>query len=116
MKSKRLIFVLMCFLMMSEMSAQNDGFFNETAASRDSNGAGFNFNIMPLSGNYGYLLDVLEMTDGLYFNDIEKGDGFSFNDLDLSSEDVCLGGGVLLLTGAALMYLQTRRNKKENND
>ena len=113
MKSKALIFVLMFSLMMGEMFAQNDGFFNETMASRDC--SGFDYNAVPLTGSYGYLLDVLEINDGLYFNDVTEGDGFSFNDLDLSSEDVSLGGGVLLLTGAALMYLQPRRNKKENN-
>ena len=116
MKSKTLIFVLMFFLMMSETFAQNDGFFKETAVSKSSNDAGFNFNTMPLSGNCEFLLDVLEMNNGLYFNDIEEGDGFSFNELDLSSGNVSLGGGMLLLTGAAFMYLQTKRNKKENND
>ena len=103
-------------LMMSETFAQNDGFFNETIESRASNSTGFSFNMMSLSGSDGFSFSQLGNNDGFYFNDISGGDGLGFNDLELFSENVSLGGGMLLLTCSGLMYLQIRRNKKENKN
>ena len=105
MRIKLRIFVLMFVIpfMMGEVFAQNDRFFNEGVEARDITSAGG-----VLGANNGL---------GIYFNDIiNEGNGMGFNDLDVSSDDVALGNGMLLLTGIGLAYLQMRRNKKENKN
>ena len=97
--------------MMSDAFAQNDSFFYETEERRDPNDNGFYFNAMSMPGTNGFSFGQLGMNNGFSFNDTDD-DGLSFNDLDLFSDDVTLGGGMLLLTSAGLMYLQTRRIKK----
>ncbi len=96
---------------MSDAFAQNDSFFYETEEYRNSSDDIFYFDAMSMSGSNGFLFGQLGMNNGFSFNDTDD-DGLSFNDLDLSSDDVTLGGGMLLLTSAGLMYLQTRRIKK----
>ena len=120
MRIKLRIFVLMLIIpfMMGDVFAQNDGFFNESVETRDINSGGFSSYGMSSVGN-GFFFGTLGDNNGLgiYFNDItNEGNGMGFNDLDLFSEDVALGNGMLLLTGLGLAYLQMRRNKKENKN
>ena len=61
--------------------------------------------LKPFDISYNYVGDIMN-----------EGNGMGFNDLNMSSDNVALGNGMLLLTGIGLAYLQIRRNKKENKN
>ena len=102
-----------------EMRAQTDAYFHDETNPelRNPDGVdGLDFNDMSLTGGYGFTFDLFDESvgNGFKFDSFteEYYKGFDFSNFETNADNVSLGGGLLLLSGLALVRARTRTRDK----
>ena len=97
--------IMVIFFNSESLSAQNDAFFYERVEVRNHE------NI----DEYSYGLYGRTIGNGFSFNNFNSGnntDGFNFGNFNISTDAVPVGNGIFVLSIAAMIYAQRKRNRK----